>query len=373
VFGFPLALVPVSVRVFLCPENLKPPAAGVGMTGHAELNQAEGELPMLHPVAQTSQCAVYRISDHTPSGINRLVVSTPETRAIANDPRVMGVDYTRRLKNTCARILETLKAQEMICLEEHETIVFDILRGGLNFGLREALADAFSWNRHGGSFISAQRARIDDNPEQWHIMESEYSKVYMPKTASIVIGDVVATGTSLEHAMKALVTEAEKQGTALRSIVFFTFGGQRAEEILNAVDTMCRDRFPSYEGTTLIYLEGRFIVPTEETALSIKVTGTDLLRTGALMAPEFVESHYENPSYPIQRCAIYDAGSRAFWTPEYIADLTEYWGETLSLAEKGMSFEALLKERFPELDAARFGEVDLAEICRKQISQLEPQ
>jgi len=333
----------------------------------------QGELPMLHPVVQTPQCAIHRMSNHTVSYIDRLVVSTPETRAIANDPTVMGVDYTRRLKTTCTRILSLLKAEKRICLAEQETIVFDILRGGLNFGLREALADAFSWNRHGGSFISAQRARVDDNPEQWHIMESEYSKVYMPKTASIVIGDVVATGTSLEHAMKALVNEAEKQGTALRSIVFFTFGGPRAEEILEAADAMCRKRFPSYEGTTLIYLEGRFAIPTEETPLTIKITGTDLLRRGALMAPEFIESQYEDPSYPIQRCAIYDAGSRAFWTPEYIADLTCYWGETLALAEKGISFEALLKERFPELDADRFGQVDLAEICRKQISQLGPE
>ncbi|WP_300666899.1 hypothetical protein [Desulfoluna sp.] len=327
---------------------------------------------MLHPVVQTPQCAIHRISDHTPAHIDRLVISTPETRAIANDPRVMGVDYTRRLKNTCARILSLLKAEEMNCLTEHETIVFDILRGGLNFGLREALADAFSWNRHGGSFISAQRARVDDDPEQWHIMESEYSKVYMPKTASIVIGDVVATGTSLEHAMKALVAEAKKQGTALRSIVFFTFGGSRAEEILEAADAMCRKLFPAYEGTTLIYLEGRFVIPTEETPLTIKITGTDLLRRDALMAPEFIESSYEDPSYPIQRCTIYDAGSRAFWTPEYIADLTEYWSETLTLAENGMSYETLLSERFPQLDATRFGKVDLTAICRKQIAQLEP-
>lgn len=327
---------------------------------------------MLHPVAQTPQCAIYRIADEPPTKINRLVVSTPETRAIANDPLVMGVDYTRRLKSSCARTLSLLKAKELICLEERETIVLDILRGGLNFGLREALADAFSWNRHGSSFISAQRARIADTPEKWQILESEYSKVYLPETASIVIGDVVATGTSLEHAMDALVAEAERQGTALRSIVFFTFGGPRAEAILSAADALCRKRFPAYEGTTLVYLEGRFVIPTEETPLSIKITGTDLLRRGALMAPEFIESQYEDPSYPIQRCTIYDAGSRAFWPPEYIADLTGYWGETLALAEKGMGYHDLLEERFPELDAHRFGRVDLAEICRKQISQLKP-
>lgn len=327
---------------------------------------------MLHPIDSAPTCAIHRIDDQSPARIHRLIASTPETRAIANDPLVMGVDYTRRLKKACTRILGTLNSCGLICLEERETIVYDILRGGLNFGLREALADAFAWNRHGCSVISAQRARTDDDPEQWHIVETEYSKVYMPQTASIVIGDVVATGTSLEHAMKALVAEAKRQGTALRSIVFFTYGGPRAEAILEATDAMCRNLFPTYEGTTLVYLEGRFVVPTEETPLSVKITGTDLLRTGALMAPEFLESQYEDPSYPIQRCTIYDAGSRAFWTPEYIEDLTHYWGETLALAEKGMDFKALLAERFPELDAARFGAVDLAGICRTQIAQLMP-
>ncbi len=76
-----------------------------------------------------------------------------------------------------------------------------------------------------------------------HNGKTQYSKVYMPKTASIVIGDVVATGTSLVDAVKALVAEAEKQGAQLRSVVFFTIGGPRAGEILEKTDAMCRDRF----------------------------------------------------------------------------------------------------------------------------------
>ena len=325
---------------------------------------------MLQPVDIAPECALHRV-EAPEARVERLIASTPETRAICNDPQVMGVDYTRRLKAACARILSALQAGGLTCLEERQTIVYDILRGGLNFGLREALADAFSWNRHGGSFISAQRARVDDSPEQWHIVENDYSKVYMPKTASIVIGDVVATGTSLEHAMKALVAEAEKQGTEIRSIVFFTIGGPRAEEILENTDAMCRERFPAYEGTTLIYLEGRFTAADAETPVTVKLTGTDLLRLDALMAPEFIESQYEDPAWPLQRCAIYDAGSRAFWTPEYIEDLTDYWTQTLALAEAGTTFAALLEERFPELDPARFGTVDLAEVCRGQIAGLD--
>ncbi|MDD9301431.1 MAG: hypothetical protein HUK40_03425 [Desulfobacter sp.] len=324
---------------------------------------------MLEKIAISQDCGLYRMTSG--KHIDSIVATTPETRAISNNPKVMGLDYTHQLKAACARILKQLSAQGISCLEEKQTIVYDILRGGLNFGLREALGKAFGWNRHGCSFISAQRARDDDSPERWHIVESEYSKVYMPKTASIVIGDVVATGTSLEHAMQALVSEAEKQGTKLRSIVFFTIGGPRAGEILENMDAMCRKRFPGYEKTCLVYLEGCFTVPTQKTRVRIKVTGTDLLRLNAVMAPEFITSQYEDPSFPIQRCAIYDAGSRAFWPPEYLDDLHDYWTRVKGLADEGVTFEQLLAERCPDLDPQRFGPVDLGEVCNRSLAWIQ--
>jgi len=324
---------------------------------------------MLEKIDVSKDCGLYGMA--AGRNIQEIIATTPETRAISNNPKVMGLEYTHLLQNACTKILQQLAANNLTCLEETQTIVFDILRGGLNFGLRQALGNAFGWNLHGCSFISAQRARQDDSPEQWHIVETEYSKVYMPKTASIVIGDVVATGTSLEHAMKALVAEAEKQGTHLRSVVFFTFGGSRAGEILGKMDAMCRERFPGYERTTLVYLEGCFTVPGIETNIRMKVTGTDLLRLNAVMAPEFIASQYEDPCYPIQRCAIYDAGSRAFWPPEYIEDLHGYWSQVKELASQGVTYEALLKERVPALDPAPFGPVDLGRVCDDQLAWIK--
>ena len=330
---------------------------------------SQRKISMLEKIDISQDCGLYRMK--TEKNIDQIIATTPETRAISNDPRVMGLDYTHKLKNAGTKILKALSDNGLTCLNENETIVFDILRGGLNFGLREALGNAFGWNRHGCSFISAQRARVDGSPEQWHIMETEYSKVYMPKTASIVIGDVVATGTSLEHAIKALVAEAENQGTNLRSVVFFTIGGARAGEILENMDAMCRERFPGYEKTTLVYLEGCFTVPVPETRVQIKITGTDLLRRNAVMAPEFIESQYEDPCFPIQRCAIYDAGSRAFWPPEYLEDLFDYWSRVKELANEGISYVALLEERFPGLDSGPFGVVDLDAVCEEQLAWIK--
>jgi hypothetical protein len=94
------------------------------------------------------------------------------------------------------------------------------------------------------------------------------------------------------------------------------------------------------------------------------------LRTGSVLAPEFLESQYESPSFPIERCTIYDAGSRAFDLAEYFADLRGYWEQNLALARGGRTYRQLLAERMPELEAGRFGDVDLAALAQTQLGKI---
>ena len=301
------------------------------------------------------------------TAVEAFVATAPGTRAISNDPAVAGVDYTTRLRAVCADALRALAPD----VPESDAVVVNILRGGLNFGLREALADAFGWNAHTTCFMSAQRARDAQDSEEWHITENSYKKVYFPPRASFFVGDVVATGTSLRYGLRELFNSAAEQGVDVRGLVFFTYGGPKALEILREVDADCRARFPAYARTVLIYLEGCFQVPAPDTPLHVRLTGTDLVRLGATMAPEFVESQYESPSFPLERCTIYDAGSRAFWVREYAEDVLGYWRQNLQFANHGMSFAELLAERFPGLDPDRFGPVDLKALSRAQIAKME--
>jgi len=309
----------------------------------------------IHRLAETSTIAVH-------------IVSTPETRRICNDPRCLGFDYTQSLAKACAAVLAAKRDE--LGLVERETAVVNILRGGLNYGLREALAAAYGWNVHATCFLSAQRAK-DSDGDDWHITENAYRKLRFPNNASLVIGDVVATGTSLAYALDELIETAGRTGTNLRRIVFFTFGGPKALAILRSVDERCRKAFPGYVETFLFYLEGVFTVPDRTTPLSVKLPGTDLLRYGAEMAPEFVASQYDDPAFPIERCVIYDAGSRAFAPDEYAEDVLDYWRRTNALAQAGVTYAQLLAERFPQLDASRFDAVDLIELSTRQINRMK--
>jgi len=150
------------------------------------------------------------------------IATTPLTREICNNTSVAGVEYTDKLQQACAAVLKLLP----VALNEKESVVVNILRGGLNFGLRNALQQAFGWNEHTTCFISAQRARNSSDSEEWHITENAYRKIYFPPVSSLIIGDVVATGTSLRYALNEMIEAAKKSNTRLRDVVFFTYGGR---------------------------------------------------------------------------------------------------------------------------------------------------
>lgn len=325
---------------------------------------------MLNQINHEDKSAIYQIQDSLNPEIHRYILTTPESRAICNDPMVMGYDYTEKLEAACSWFLRNARGKINLRLEEKRSVVFNILRGGLNFGLRGALAKAYDWNNHSSSFVTAQRARVTEGSEQWHITEDDYKKITFPGNAQIIIGDVVATGTSLRHGLHIMIEEAVRQGIELGSILFFTIGGPMSEERLAEADKACKKHFKNYEGTHVCYIEGRFFVPTSDSRVSIKITGTDLMRCSSLLAPEFIESNYDAPTYPLERCAIYDAGSRAFQVKEYQEDVIDYWSKVLELS-KTMSFAEMMMERYPELDIARFGNVSLEQVAREQLQKLK--
>lgn len=316
----------------------------------------------MQPIHHGPDLALYQLEDR--GRLKRFMVSTPETRAISNDPGVYGMEYTDKLTAAMGRCIAALP--EALDVNESQGMVFTILRGGLNFGLREALAVGKGWRNHRTAFISAQR--VFDESEGWHVTENRYEKVYLPQDADIYVGDVVATGVSLEYALKKMVELARDQKVNFKRITFFTIGSVRAEELMEEVDRQCREEFPAYEESRVVYVEGLFGLPENHPDLSIAFPGTDLLRWPALLTPEFAASQSEDPAYALERCTIYDAGSRAFNAPEYLEDVREYWEQVKALAEQGMTYTDYLKERCPELSNGFSGDADfLKEVAERQI------
>jgi hypothetical protein len=151
--------------------------------------------------------------------------------------------------------------------------------------------------------------------------------------------------------LDVIVEHVQEIGSSVRGLVLFTIGCHKAEKLLEDLDARMRAAFPGYTRTVLVYLEAKFRLVDSKTPLRIAVQGTDLVRLDALLSPELALSQFEAPAYPLERCAIYDAGSRAFDIPTYRDDLLEYWGQVEQLAAGGLSLAQAILERWPDARA----------------------
>jgi len=300
----------------------------------------------LEQIEKQPKITYYQLKDNGDRPVERYVISTPETRKICNAPELVGVEYTNHMLNAMVSAFKHLPDSEsLLKIPQEQFCIFTFLRGGLNFSLREALYHAYGFNKHASAFMTSQRKLVDG---KWYIRENQYRKLKIPDNATLLVGDVVATGTTLDMGFSIFLDHLRINRSRLSNLIFFTIGCENAEKILNEVDRKLRRMNPVYGRTVVVYIEGRFGMADNDTHLRIRIPGTDLVRINALVTPEFALSQYEDVAYPMERCTIYDAGSRSFDIPEYIHDVIDYWEQTRSLAETGFTLYDALKERWPE-------------------------
>ena len=305
-----------------------------------------GDEQYLERVASGGGATLYEVKGAYQGRVRRWVATTPESRRIVNEPEILGVELSTGLATAVTRVLPLLPEKELLLSVAQERIcVGHFLRGGLNFGIREAIYHAFGLVRHSSCFMSSQRRRVGG---RWVVREDMYRKLRIPKGAILLFGDVVATGITVENGLEVIRQHLATIGSSVRRIIFFTLGCHKLETVLEAFDEVLRESFPVFEGSTAVYLEGKFRLVDSQTPVRIGIPGTDLLKRNALVAPELARSQYDNLAYPLERCVIYDAGSRAFDVPTYVEDVRSFWEQVLELALDGLTLKEALRERWPE-------------------------
>ncbi len=298
--------------------------------------------------ASSSRTSYYRLLGDHQGRVERYVVSTAPSRRICNQPELLGMEFTGALQEAMTAALAEAPFSRFLAATPQERVcVVHFLRGGLNFEIRRALSEAYGFNSHPSAFMSSQRRRIDG---RWQVREDMYRKLNIPDKSVLVMGDVVATGVTIANGMEVIAERVKRSGGSLRGLVMFTIGCHKAEKVLEDFDKRLRSRYSDYERTILVYLEGKFRLVDSTTDIRLAIPGTDLIRRGALLAPELVRSHYEKESYPLERCAIYDSGSRSFEVPRYLADTAGYWEAQAEWARGGGTLAEALQERWPEDD-----------------------
>jgi len=323
----------------------------------------------INMITDTEEVSIAQIEGDYTDPIRRFIFSTPSTCDIVNKPELMGVAYTEALEKGMTSFLRGFKDQMPPGIHEQDVNVLNFLRGGLNFGIRNALQLAYGWNLHGSTFISSQRNKDEDG--RWYVSEDSYRKSTMGRGSVVFCGDVVATGVTLDSGLQTLTKILEESDASIRHLVFFTIGCHKTEKILEKYFAIWKERFEDFEGIDVVYIEGKFHLADSKTSTTIKLQGTDLLRRESLLMPAFIAHQEQNVRYALERCTIYDAGSRAFDVAEYKEDVHQYWTEVQKLAADGMTTTQYLEERYPEASdslKAKAKEVSLTEIAEEKVA-----
>ena len=307
----------------------------------------------------SSGAAAYKIVPQ--KKIQRYVVSTPHTREILNKPEIFGFEFIKKLR---LGVYETLKLFSQFEKYGDKNIsVIHFLRGGLNFGLWNMLYDAYGFNKMYASFITSQRYKKHEN---WFIKDDQYRKFALPEDATIFIGDVIATGTTLDNGLEILRQQCLSEGKNIRRLVMTTVGCEMAEKILTKYHLIFKNTF-DYEETILIYFEGVFVVPKSLGDFTVCIPGTDLTKKDALLSPEFEKSQSEKIIYPLERCVVYDVGARAYEYDVHINDVIEYWKK---LSHSGRTLKNVYEERWHPDEKISNLNASLKKICNNRINCL---
>lgn len=315
-------------------------------------------MEQLISIHRDSDVSLYRVESDDPSSVEEYVYSTPETRRVCNEPEMVGLEFPRCMREATARVLQQPPLGDWLGDERDKDVsVMHFLRGGLNFQLREALGQAYGFNKHYCAYMTSQRHKTSEN---WVIEQDQYRKIRYLENSTVMIGDVIATGSTMENGMEVLLDHVRSNDLPFKNLIVFTIGCDEGRKILEQYEDELK-QVCDLDRLMLFYAEGKFGLAREDSPLTIKIPGTDLLRDPALLTPEYEKSIYQRLHIPIERCAIYDVGAKSFEYQEHVEDVIEYWTQ---LKESSLTLKEAYRERWSESD---YGSVDELYEARREV------
>jgi len=291
-------------------------------------------------------------SDSTGSKMSSYIASTPETRAVCSDPGVLGSRFMDNIQDAIQRVVEEGLVSQIkgYCSERNQADVLEIVRGGRCYDSRRGL-ESLGLNVTTHTLVCQRK---QEESGEW-VLNTSGAKVFSEervdykRDVNLFCGDIVATGTSLEGALRYTFEEVASKGYKLNSFNFFTIGGEKAEEVVQKLIGEYVHLLTDSFHANVVYLEGRFGIATTETPLVQKYPGTDLLvcHEDAIIAPEFAETLVMSPSSLLLPCVIQDGGARAFSPQKQQNEMRHHWSVLKERAGAGLTLHEAINERYP--------------------------
>lgn len=197
---------------------------------------------------------------------------------------------------------------------------------------------------HDISFLSCERAF--NNNGDINGLAVKYEKLGCIPNATLIIGDILASGDTLAECLRHLIDRYRKNNTSLKNIVLFTIGGTKAFDLLESLTNEIREFWPDFEGFITIFYEGVFSCyePGDNGVSGINRPLIDFIWRDGIISPEFRKQTLSLRDAIFEKCIIYDGGARRFETKEHVDEVLEFWNGILDRADK-IDMHELLEEK----------------------------
>ena len=245
-----------------------------------------------------------------------LLSSTAPSRRLLTDPVVTGSTYRWLLRSAVAEALTMFRADEAggQVLSADRMSVVTILRGGLSFGVEEAVTTACTAEAD-VSFVGTERST--DAPlkvvyERWEF-----------DSGPVLAGDILATGATMIAMLSRLRMATAPRRRRPTAVVLVVIGSGAG---VDAVQRFLAGWDPSERPqVTIILLEALFALPAPDTAVPFPRFSFDLLRSAAGSTPEYEAARLASVGSLFERCVVYDGGVRAFTPSAHLNDRYSRW------------------------------------------------
>jgi hypothetical protein len=280
--------------------------------------------------------------------VDVLVASSRPSIEIINTPECVGAEFQGKLSKALGNVVDFLLDEPLgSMLSACPLDVIYVLRGGLNFNLHQVLRDATGTDPE-VSFISSQRIEGIDG---FQIGETGYSKWSIQNSSVLCIGDICATGTTLTHLINAAISRYRIEEKALRHLLVISIGTANLMNLLAEAALKLKHLWANmFEGVTAVFLEGIFtLYHSHPLLLKSHLSNTDFFRKDSPRSIQLEIEALKSPTTLLERCAIYDGGSRSFEPALYLNNLARYWQLIDGVASR-LSVHELLAIKTDALD-----------------------
>lgn len=264
------------------------------------------------------------------------VASSPVSCELMANPGVVGYTCLQALEPSTTAVLNYMNGDGKL----DNPHILTILRGGLNFPLEQGCFNLGITVRS-TDFVTCERV-IENGVITG--LEIKYEKLIPEQDATILIGDIVASGETLEQCMPLVAARYKEVGGSIKRIIFFTIGGTKAIPLMERMTVELRKLWPDFEGFACVFYEGIFTVYEDKGVTGVNTPDIDFGWQGGAVAPEFRNYVMNTPLALFEKCIIYDGGARRFEIPNHIEEVAEYWHELAAVAEQSSLPEFLAEK-----------------------------